>query len=288
MAHRIVGQPIGRIDGVEKVSGAARYSADVTLPGLVWGKVLRSPLPYARIVGIDTSKARALPGVLAVLTAADLPDILVGRRMFDMPVLARDRVRFIGEKVAVVAALDPDIAEEALGLIEVEYEDLPTVFDPVEAIRDGAPVLHDNPGAYEGAPSERPHANVQSVLRFRLGDVDAGFRAADRVFEHTFRTQAAHHGYLEPHAGVVAIDEHGRVQVWASNKMPFRLKELLSLALPLPPERIRVNLTPIGGDFGGKGSLMDLPLAYHLARATRRPVKMVDRKSTRLNSSHRL
>jgi CO/xanthine dehydrogenase Mo-binding subunit len=282
MAHRIVGQPIGRLDGTDKVNGQARYSGDVTLPGLVWGKALRSPLPHARILRIDTSQAKALPGVLAVLTAEDLPDVLVGRRMFDMPVLARDRVRFIGEKVAVVAALDPDVAEEALALIEVDYEDLPAVFDAGEAIERGAPVLHKNAGAYAGAPPERPHANVQSVLRFSLGDVEAGFQEADQVFEHTFRTPLAHHGYLEPHAGVVAIDEDGRVQVWASNKMPFRLKELLSLALEIPKERIRVNLTPIGGDFGGKGSLMDLPLAYHLARATGRPVKMIMRYTEEL------
>src|SRR5262249_17987062 len=274
MAHRIVGQPIGRLDGVDKVSGAARYSGDVMLPGLIWGKALRSPLPHARIVGIDTSKARALPGVLAVLTAANLPDVLVGRRMFDMPMLARHRVRLIGEKVAVVAAEDPDIAEEAVALIDVEYEDLPAIIDVVAAFEAGAPVVHENPGAYEGAPAERPHPNVQSVLRFKLGDVEAGFREADRIFEDSFRTQLAHHGYIEPHGGVVAIDEDGRVQVWASNKMPYRLKELLSHALQLPKERIRVNLTPIGGDFGGKGSLMDLPLAYHLARVTGRPVKV--------------
>jgi CO/xanthine dehydrogenase Mo-binding subunit len=282
MAHRIVGQPIGKLEGIGKVSGQARYSGDVTLPGLVWGKALRSPLPHARIVRIDTSRARALPGVLAVLTAQDLPDILVGRRMFDMPMLARDRVRFVGEKVAVVAAADPDIAEEALALIDVEYEDLPAVFDPVDAIKAGAPVLHENPAAYEGAPAERPHPNVQSVLRFKLGDVEAGFGQADRIFEHTFRTQLDHQGYLEPHAGVVAIDDDGRIQVWASNKMPFRLKELLSHALKRPPEQIRVNLTPIGGDFGGKGSLMDLPLAYHLARVTGRPVKMLMRYAEEL------
>ena len=133
MAHRIVGQPIGRLDGLEKVSGTTRYSADVALPGLVWGKALRSPLPHARIVRIDTAQARALPGVLAVLTTRDLPDVLVGRRMFDMPVLARDRVRFIGEKVAVAAALDPDIADEALALVDVEYEDLPAVVDAAAA-----------------------------------------------------------------------------------------------------------------------------------------------------------
>src|SRR2546426_2443416 len=156
MAHRIVGKPIGRIDGVEKVSGEARYSGDVSVPGLIWGKALRSPLPHARIVRIDTSRAKALPGVLAVLTAQDLPNILVGRRMFDMPLLARDRVRFIGEKVAVVAAPDPDIAEEALALIDVEYEDLPAVFDPIEAIQADAPILHENPAAYEGAPPSGP------------------------------------------------------------------------------------------------------------------------------------
>src|SRR5215813_8968640 len=169
MAHRIIGQPIGRLDGSAKVRGEARYSADVALPGLIWGKTLRSPLPHARIVRIDTAKARALDGVLAVLTAQDLPDILVGRRMFVMPLLARDRVRFIGEKVAVVAAADPDVAEEAATLIDVEYEDLPAVIDPEVAIVAGAPVVHDNPGAYEGAPAERPHPNVQSVLRFKLG-----------------------------------------------------------------------------------------------------------------------
>ena len=282
MPHRIVGQRIGRLDGVEKVSGTARFSADVALPALAWGKALRSPLPHARIVSIDTSRARALPGVLAVLTAADLPDVLVGRRMFDMPVLARDRVRFIGEKVAVVAAVDPEVAEEALALIDVEYDDLPAIIDLTKALDRDAPIVHENPGAYEGAPKERPHPNVQSVLRFKLGDVEAGFREADRIFEHTFRTQLAHQGYLEPHAGVVAIDPDGRVQVWASNKMPYRLKELMALALKLPQERVRVNLTPIGGDFGGKGSVMDLPLAYHLARVTGRPVKMVMRYAEEL------
>src|SRR5438552_496154 len=282
MAHRIVGKPIGRVDGIDKVNGEARYSGDVSVAGLVWGKALRSPLPHARIARIDTSRARAHRGVLAVLTARDLPDILVGRRMFDMPLLARDRVRFTGEKIAVVAAADPDVAEEATALIDVEYDDLPAVVDPEAAIVAGAPVVHENPGAYEGAPAERPHPNVQSVLRFKLGDVEAGFREADRTFEHTLRTQLAHQGYLEPHAGVVAIDEDGRVQVWASNKMPFRLKELLSHALQLPQEKIRVTLWQIGGDFGGKGSLMDLPLAYHLARATGRPVKMVMRYAEEL------
>ena len=159
------------------------------------------------------------------------PELGVVAVVQNLRVLARDRVRFIGEKVAVVAATEPEIAEEALALIDVEYEDLPATVDLAKALESGAPVVHENPGAYEGAPKERPHPNVQSVLRFKLGDVAAGFREAARIFEHTFRTQLAHQGYLEPHAGVVAIDADGRVQVWASNKMPFRLKELLSHAL---------------------------------------------------------
>ena len=132
-----------RIDGIEKVTGAARYAADVSRPGMLWAKVLRSPLPHARIVAIDTTRALALPGVHAVLTAADLPDCRVGRSMRDMPVLARDKVRFVGEKVAAVAAERREIAEQALDLIEVEYEELPAVFDPLEAMRPGAPLIHE-------------------------------------------------------------------------------------------------------------------------------------------------
>lgn len=274
MSYAVVGRPVGRVEGLEKVTGRARYAADISLPGLLWAKVLRSPLPHARILRTGTEKARALPGVSAVLTGQDLPPVLVGRRLCDMPLLARDRVRFIGEPVAAVAAADPDLAEEALALIEVEYDELPAVFNPFEALRDDAPILHDDPGAYPGAPPERPHPNVQSVHRVRRGDPERGFREATRVFEHTFRTPLAHQGYLEPHASVVAIDGAGRVQIWTATKTPLRLKAQLVHALGLPPERIRINPVPIGGDFGGKGFFADVPLCYHLARATHRPVKM--------------
>src|SRR5581483_4817539 len=147
-----VGKPVGRVEGEAKVTGAARYAADVVLPGTLWAKCLRSPYAHARILRVDTRRAAALPGVHAVLTAADLPDRLWGRWLKDMPVLARDVVRFVGEKVAAVAAEDPDTAEEALSLIEVEYEELPTVFDPLAAIRPAAPILHPNMAAYEGLP----------------------------------------------------------------------------------------------------------------------------------------
>ena len=236
MTYNAVGKPIGRVEGPAKVTGAATYSADIRLPSMIWGKALRSPLPHARIVHIDTSAAERLPGVLAVLTAKDLPDLLIGRRVYDMPVLAKDRVRFIGEKVAIVAAEDPDLADEALAHIEVEYEELPAVFDAQEAMKPDAPVLHPQYRLYPHAPakyfSDLP--NVHSHVTWQLGDVEQGFAAAAQVFEHTFTTHYVHQGYIEPHASVVAIESDGRAHVWLSNKMPFRTRELLADAVQIP------------------------------------------------------
>jgi carbon-monoxide dehydrogenase large subunit len=277
MLYNAVGRPLGRIEGPAKVTGRATYAADVLLPGTIWGKALRSPLPHARIVGIETTAAESMPGVLAVLTAKDIPDILIGRRVYDMPVLARDRVRFIGEKVAVVAAETPDLAEEALTRIEVEYEELPAVFDAQEAMKPEAPRLHPQYRLYPHAPakyfSDLP--NVHSHVTWQLGEVEQGFAQAAHVFDYTFTTHYVHQGYIEPHASVVAIEDDGRVHAWISNKMPFRTRELLADAVQIPLEQIVVHLIPIGGDFGGKGSLMDLPLCYHLAQRAGRPVKMV-------------
>ena len=243
---------------------------------MLWGKVLRSPYPHANIVSIDTAKARAVPGVHAVLTGQDLPDRRVGRLLRDIPVLARDRVLFVGEKVAAVAAETLEAAEEALNLITVEYEELPPVFDPVEAMHSSAPTLHPQMASYEGLP--QPVATVNNVFahnNWSKGDITAGFSAADRIFEHTFNAQLMHQGYIEPHACVVHIDDTGRAQVWANNKGPFMLREQLAAVWDVPTEQIRVNPTSIGGDFGGKGSFMDVPLCYHLARHSGRPVKMV-------------
>jgi CO/xanthine dehydrogenase Mo-binding subunit len=277
MSYGKIGQPLGRIEGPAKVTGEAKYTADILLPGMIWGKVLRSPLPHAKIVAIDTREAEQMPGILAVLTAKDLPDLLTGRLVYDMPVLAIDRVRFIGEKVAVVAAEDPDMAEDALASIDVEYEEMPAVFDAHEAMNPEAPLLHPDYRSYAHAPekffSDIP--NVHSHVTWELGDIDKGFALAKQVFEHTFNTPAVHQGYIEPHASVVAIDPDGRVNVWLSNKMPVRARELLADVIELPEERIVVHLAQIGADFGGKGSLMDAPLCYHLAKRTGRPVKMV-------------
>lgn len=152
MPYVTIGQPTPRVEGQEKVTGALRYTADVALPGTLWGRALRSPLPHARIVRIDTTRAQHVPGIHAVLTGADVRGVRYGRRLFDVPVLAEDRVRFIGERVAAVAAEDRDAADTALALIDVEYEELPAVFDPLEALQEDAPLLHPEVNSYIGLP----------------------------------------------------------------------------------------------------------------------------------------
>lgn len=276
MPYTTIGQPTTRVEGRDKVTGAMRYTADVTLPGLLWGRALRSPLPHARIVHIETSRARQVPGVHAVLTGADVRGVRYGRRLFDVPVLAEDRVRFIGERVAAVAAEDRDAAEEALARIEVEYEDLPAVFDPLQALQPDAPLLHPEVNSYIGLP--RPLAQPSNAFvrdTWSKGNIDEGFAQADVIVENTFTVPRQHQAYLEPHACVVWLDDQGRVQIWASSKVPYPVKEQLSLALRLPKERILLHPVAIGGDYGGKGSPMDIPLAYFLAVRTGRPIKMV-------------
>jgi CO/xanthine dehydrogenase Mo-binding subunit len=274
--YSTVGKASSRVDGTAKVSGKALYTADRSFERMVWGKALRSPLPHARIDRIDASKAKRVPGVLAVLTAADISSRLFGRQLRDMPVLAKERVRFVGEKVAAVAAETPEIAEEAAGLIQVEYRELPAVFDSLEAMQEGAPILHEDLARYPNAPRPLPALpNVHSHVKWRLGNSEKGFEESDFVFEQTFTTQRSHQAYLEPHACVVARGPENRVSIWSSNKVPFQSKQYLCEVLGIDPAEVLFHLSPVGGDFGGKGSLMDLPLAYTLANATGRPVKMV-------------
>ncbi|HEU0021768.1 MAG TPA: xanthine dehydrogenase family protein molybdopterin-binding subunit, partial [Dehalococcoidia bacterium] len=274
--YSVIGQPVTQAEGPDKVSGQALYAADIDRPGLLWGKVLRSPYPHARILSIDTARARRMPGVHAVVAGSDLPDNRVGRLLRDHPVLARDKVRFVGDKVVAVAAESPGLAEEALLQIDVEYEELPAVFDPVEAMTVAAPVVHENMASYRGLP--QPPSRINNVFAqnsWAKGDLEQGFRESDLVFEHSFTTQLAHQGYIEPHACVVEIDRAGRVQIWANNKGPFMLRDQLAAVWGRPKEQIRINPCSIGGDFGGKGSFMDVPLCYYLALHSGRPVKMV-------------
>ena len=273
-----IGQSVTRGEGPDKVTGKSEYTADVSLPGMLWGKILRSPFPHAKILSIDTTKARQLPGVHAVITGQDLPDRRVGRRLRDFSVLARDRVLFVGEKVAAVAAETSDIAEEALLLIDVQYEELPAVFDAFEAMKPEAPVLHPDMASYVGLPEPASTISENNVFAHNVwskGDIDQGFRESDRIIEHTFNTQMVHQVYIEPHACVAKVEDDGRVQMWINNKAPFSLRSQLAAAWDMPESNITLNVTSIGGDFGGKGDFMDGPLCYYLALHSKRPVKMV-------------
>ncbi len=266
-----IGQSITRGEGPDKVSGKSVYAADVSVPGMLWGKVLRSPFPYARIVSIDTTQAESLPGVHAVVTGQNLPETLVGRRLVDMPVLAQGVVRFVGEKVAAVAA-----ADEALLLIDVEYEELNPVFDAEEAMGPDAPALHPNMESYQGLP--QPPSGINNAfahITWEKGDIEQGFRESDLVFEHSFRAQLMHQAYIEPHACLVSAEESGRVQIWVNNKDPYMLRDQLAAVWSVPAESIVLHPSTIGGDFGGKGSFMDVPLCYYLSKRSGRPVKMV-------------
>src|SRR6185503_1566042 len=276
MAYKSVGKAIPRLEGADKVSGKMRYAADIECPTALSAKILRTSLPHARIIGIDTGKAAKLPGVRAIITGADVAGVMVGLRMKDMPLLAHERVRYAGEPVAAVAADNDEIAEEALSLIDVQYQDLPFVTDPVEAIGPGAPVLHDNITAYKNAPErdiELP--NVQSYGKWTNGDIEAGFKNAARIFEHTFRTPLGFHGYIEPHACTVQIHDDDRVEIWASNKAPFTLRARFARDLGLDEAKVKVHILPVGGDFGGKTSVVEAPVCYFLAQKTGKPVRMV-------------
>lgn len=277
-AQSVIGARVARVEGVEKVSGQALYAADVQIPGTLWGKILRSPYPHARIISIDTSKARKVEGVRAVVTGKDEPNHYMGKSIRDIPVLCWDKVRFIGDRVAAVAAETREAAEEAVGLIEVEYEEVLAVFDPLKAMEPGAPILHDDPSAYDGAPQDimvKDIPNVVNRLTWRKGDIDQGLREADFVIEHTFRVPVRHQGYIEPQAFLVAIEEDGKVLAWSSTKGPFGTRAQLAKAIGVSPAQIRVHPVNVGGDFGGKGGAGDLPIAYFLAKQAKRPVRIV-------------
>ena len=270
-----VGKSVPRIDALSKVTGEATYTADVILPGMLYGIAKRSPYPHARIVRIDTRRAEALPGVKAVITAQDVPDMLIGLKLRDMPILAREQVRFAGEKVAAVAAVDEETAREAVELIDVEYEELPALTDAELAMKTGAALVHANLHTYAGTPSPIKDTNVFLHETFIKGNAAEGFAQADIVVEHTFTTPIVHQGYMETHAAMVDVAANGGVTVWSSDKVPFRVRSMMAEISGLPITRVRVIPSFVGGDFGGKGMIFDEPLCYFLARKSGRPVKMV-------------
>jgi CO/xanthine dehydrogenase Mo-binding subunit len=276
--YAVIGSATPRIEGAAKVTGQARYAADFSLPGTIWGKCLHSPYSHARIVSIDTTRARELPGVHAVITGADTREGgLWGRAVKDAPPLAYERVRYFGERVAAVAADDEDVAQAALELIEVDYAELPTVFDPFEAMQDGAPILHPDFSNYVGFKyKQSAPSNIHHQSRLERGDVEQGFAEADLIVENTYVTQRQSQGMLEPQSILVHIDPADeRVHVWHCNKVPYFIRGALAHAAGIPPQRIVIHPTYIGGDFGNKGNSRLTPICYYLAKASGRPVRMI-------------
>ena len=297
MEHAVVGRNIPRVEGPAKVTGACLYTADLIRRDALWGGFVRSPYPHARIAGIDASRALALSGVRAVITGKDIPMLLYGLAVRDKPVLARDVVRYVGEKVAAVAAVDEAALEEALALIRVEYEELPAVFDPLEALRAGAPVIHPDYRSYEMAGievrgtsattdivgsffgpfnMEPGRHNVQSLWRIGKGELEQGFAESDHIFEHSFSTQIVHQAFLEPRACVVEIDQEGRVDITCSNQSSFTVRKGLARYAGIAEDRIRVHPVAVGGSFGGKEGYEEVLATYDLARACGLPVKIVE------------
>jgi CO/xanthine dehydrogenase Mo-binding subunit len=288
----IIGANVGRVEGADKVSGQAIYGADVHFADALWGKILRSPYPHARIKNIDTSKAWKVEGVKAIVTGKDEPEHYQGKSIRDIPVMCWDKVRYVGDKVAAVAAESRDAAEEAVNLIDVEYEQLPAVFDVLEAMKPDAPILHDNAPGYDGAPADimaPAGGNVLNKLTFGKGDIEKGFAEADLVLEHTFRMPIHHQGYLEPQSFLVKIDDDGKVNAWASTKGPFGTRGQFAKAAGIPASQIRLQAVHVGADFGGKSGAGELPICYFLAKQAKRPVKIVlthTEELTAMNPDH--
>ena len=278
-AYKVVGTRPIRHDGVDKVIGRAEYGADVRLPGMLQGAVLRSPHAHARILGIDTSRAEAHPGVRAVVTNADIPsgesDGSEGEVGRADNVLARDRVLYVGHVVAAVAAVDLHTAEDALDLIDVQYEVLPHVMDVRDAMLDGAPILDETRRTAEpdGSTGDKP-TNVAQHIRYEKGDVEAGFAAADIVIEREYGTTMAHQGYIEPHNSTAYWNKDDEVTIWTSTQGLFAVRDSVAAMLQLPVKSVKVEPVEIGGGFGGKIPDYLSPPAALLSRKTGKPVQL--------------
>ncbi|HYK98026.1 MAG TPA: xanthine dehydrogenase family protein molybdopterin-binding subunit [Candidatus Acidoferrales bacterium] len=283
----VLSRPERRIEGRDKVTGAAAYAADIRREGMLHAAFVGSPHPHARIVRVDVSAARAVPGVRAVLTGADVRPARFGRRLQDWPVLAWEHVRFIGDRVAAVAADTLAAAEEASRLVDVTYEELPAVLDANAALAPGAPNVHPDRGEETMRGAERPvhPQNVQGRVTHEHGDVDGGFSRAARIFEHTFDIARVHQAYIEPRASLVWI-EGDVVHVVTTNKAPFSLRDQLVATFGLSSEKVVIHTPHVGGDFGGKGLSLDESALVLLARATGRPVRSLMRYSDELQISN--
>jgi CO/xanthine dehydrogenase Mo-binding subunit len=274
----VIGTRPPRPDGIDKVTGRARFGADAWLPGMLVGKILRSPHPHARIRKIDVSKAARLPGVKAIITRDDLPDLTGGdRSMRDILVncMAREKALYEGHAVAAVAAVSQSVARQALKLIKVDYEALPHVTDVDEAMKPDAPVIHDDVFTEGVEPKPQKPSNIAKRSEFGHGDVEAGFREADVVIEKSFRTEATHQGYIEPHACLASVSPDGSGEMWVCTQGHFMVRNVSAALLGLDISRLRVTASEIGGGFGGKTHVWMEPIALALSRKANRPVKVV-------------
>ena len=262
-----IGKRLPRVDGIVKATGEAKYAADLSLPGLLHGKILRSPYPHARILNIDTTKAEKLPGVRGVVTGKDTIGFRAGgiSAQGDEAYLALEKVHFIGDGVAAVAAIDEETAEEALDLIKVEYEELPAVLDPVAAMKEDSPLVHDH------APG-----NISFKTNLIYGDVDKAFKECDYARQDHFETAPIRHGFIEPHAALASWDSSGQLTFWGSKQSPYFTYRNMAKAFGIPLSCVRVVQPYIGGGFGGKNEMFNVDFcAALLSQKTGRPVKIV-------------
>jgi xanthine dehydrogenase molybdenum-binding subunit len=293
--YAVIGTRPIRPDGTDKVIGRAQYGADIRLTGLLYGKVLRSPHAHARILSIDASQALALPGVKAVVTAAEFPlpsgkvtdlgeGAMINPRFMSNNCMARDKVLYKGHAVAAVAASSPHIAEEALALIKVEYEVLPPVLSAQEAMREDAPILHERlmplanpnirPGGLRDDDDNGPSTNVANHFVFEVGDVAQGFREADVIVEREYRTASVHQGYIEPHSATAYWAKDGSLTIWCSSQGHFAMREQTARTVGIPVSKVKVVPMEIGGGFGAKTLIYLEPVAALLSKKTGQPVKL--------------
>lgn len=265
--NSVIGKNIPRIDAREKVTGEAQYCVDLKFPGMLYGKIKRSPLPFARILNIDTSKAEKMVGVKAVITAEDTPKIPYGTFLADELPLEKTLVRFTGDGVAAVAAIDEDVAEEALELIKVDYEEFPPILDPEQAILPQTPPIHPE--------LENIKFNIAYQIDYTRGNPDYGFDEADLILEDRFVTHAVHQAYLEPQACIAHFDASAKLTIWGSLQAPFRARSLIAKALGMYEHQIRMIQPYVGGGFGGKGGAIQplYPVSAILAKKIRKTCK---------------
>jgi len=285
--YSYVGKGVPRIDAFEKVTGTAQYTADLRLPGMLYAKLLKSPHAHARIILIDTSEAEKLSGVRAILTGKEVP-YKFGIYMQDKEVLAQEKVHHVGEPVAAVAADTEEIAERAVELIKVEYEELPAVFDQRDAMKEGAPLVHERLHDYKHAPFifPKPHTNIANHFKLRKGDVERGFEEADIVVENEFYQPQVQNVQMETHTSIGQWLPDGQINIWTSAQSPFAVRHLLSAGLGVPIHKVNVVVPYVGGGFGGKAGLHWEPLVVLLSKkAGGRPVRLVMTREEQFNTT---